>query len=101
MIQPSQIKQASFEVRQKAKFCHAYERGNKVYVVPFDATKDRRIVLFLSEGILCFSTDGVFCEANFRGKQCCYHILAASRRRDINAKRRATIARKQQERKAA
>lgn len=101
MIQQSQIKQASFDVRRKSKFCHSYERGDQVFVVPFDETKDRRIVLFLTEGILCFSTDGVFCEANFRGKRCCYHVLAAHKRREINKKRRATLARKRQERRAA
>ena len=102
MIRYSQIDEASLEVRRKAKQCHAHERGNKVFVLPFDETKDRRIVLFLTEGILCFSTDGVSCEANWHGRHCCYHVLAANRRREINAKRRATLRRKKlQEQKAA
>lgn len=92
MITHSQIKQASFEVRRKAKQCHAFERGNQVYVIPFDETKELRIVMFLTEGIMCFSTDGVSCEANWHGKRCCYHVAAAQRRRDINAKRRRTLA---------
>lgn len=92
MIQKSQISQASFDVRRKAKQCHAYERGDRVYVVPFDETKETRIVMFLTEGIMCFSTDGVACEANWHGKRCCYHVFAANRRRDINAKRRRTLA---------
>lgn len=100
MIQKSQIAQASFDVRHKAKFCHTHERGNQVDVHPFDETKDRRIVLFLTEGILCFSTDGVSCEANWHGKHCCYHVFAANRRKEINKKRRDTIARKER-RKAA
>ena len=95
MIQPSQIKQANFDVRRKAKFCHAYERGIRVYVIPFDDSKESRIVMFLTEGIMCFSTDGVSCEANWHGKHCCYHVSAANRRREINAKRRATLALKQ------
>lgn len=92
MIQESQIREASFDVRRKAKFCRAHERGNKVYVEPFDQTKERRIVLFLTEGILCFTTDGVSCEANWHGRYCCYHVMAAHRRREINAKRRRTLA---------
>lgn len=100
MIQYSQIAKASFEVRRRAKECHAHERGNKVYVGPFDQTKDRRIVLFLTEGILCFSTDGVSCEANWHGKHCCYHVFAANRRKEINKKRRDTIARKKLSRAA-
>src|SRR5688572_16486536 len=94
MIQYSQISEASFLVRQKAKACHANERGNKVYVSPLDESKDRRIVLFLTEGILCFSTDGVACEANWHGRYCCYHVFAADRRKRINAKRRRTLANK-------
>lgn len=101
MIQPSQIKEASFDVRRKAKFCRTHEHGNQVDVMPFDESKDRRIVLFLTEGILCFSTDGVACEANWHGRYCCYHVFAANRRREINAKRRATIARKRSEKRAA
>jgi len=93
MIQASALNSASFEIRRKAKACHAHERGNKVYVLPFDESKDRRIVLFLEVGILCFSTDGTACEANsFRSV--CYHVLSAVRRREINRKRRATIQRK-------
>lgn len=92
MIQKSQIAQASFEVRQKSKQCHAFERGNEVYVIPFDQTKEARIVMFLTEGIMCVSVDGVMCEANWKGKRCCYHVCAANRRREINAKRRQTIA---------
>lgn len=100
MIQQSQISEASFDVRRKAKFCRTRERGNKVYVNPFDETKDRRIVLFLTEGILCFSVDGVACEANWHGRHCCYHIFAANRRKEINKKRRDTIARKGRRRAA-
>jgi hypothetical protein len=94
MITYSQIPQASFEVRRKAKQCHAFERGNRVYVIPFDETKEARIVMFLAEGIMCFTSDGVSCEANWHGRHCCYHVFSASRRREINAKRRATIAMK-------
>jgi hypothetical protein len=96
VITYSQIKQASFDVRRKAKQCHALEREGKVYVIPFDETKEGRIVMFLTEGVLCFSTDGVSCEANWIGKHCCYHIFAAHRRLEINKKRRATLARKRQ-----
>jgi hypothetical protein len=94
MIQYSQIATASFDVRRKAKTCRASERGNKVYVAPLDESKDRRIVLFLTEGVLCFSTDGVACEANWHGRYCCYHVFAANRRREINAKLRRTLASK-------
>lgn len=92
MITHSQVSQASFEVRLKAKKCHAFERGNEVYVIPFDQTKDARIVMFLTEEIMCVSVDGVMCEANFKGKRCCYHVFAAKRRKDINARRRRTLA---------
>lgn len=92
MITYPQVEQASFEVRLKARRCHAFERGDKVVVIPFDQTKESRIVMFLTEGILCFSSDGVSCEANWHGKHCCYHVFSADRRRRINAKRRATIA---------
>ena len=92
MIKHSQVSEASFEVRLKAKKCHAFERGNEVYVIPFDQTKDARIVMFLTEGIMCVSADGVMCPANWQGKRVCYHVIAAKRRRDINAKRRATLA---------
>ena len=92
MIKHSQVSEASFEVRLKAKKCHAFERGNEVYVIPFDQTKDARIVIFLTEGIICVSVDGVMCDANWKGHRCCYHVYAAKRRKDINAKRRATIA---------
>lgn len=94
MITHSQVSEASFEVRLKAKKCHAFERGNEVYVIPFDQTKDARIVIFLTEGIMCVSVDGVCCEANFKGHRCCYHVFSAARRRRINAKRRATLAMK-------
>lgn len=92
MITHSQISEASFEVRLKAKKCHAFERGNEVYVIPFDQTKEARIVIFLTEGIMCVSVEGVMCEANWKGHRPCYHVIAAKRRRDINAKRRRTLA---------
>lgn len=92
MITHSQVSEASFEVRLKAKKCHAFERGNEVYVIPFDQSKEARIVIFLTEGIMCVSVDGVMCNANFKGHRCCYHVFCADRRRKINAKRRATIA---------
>lgn len=91
MITHSQVSEASFEVRLKAKKCHAFERGNEVFVIPFDKTKDARIVMFLTEGIICVSVDGVMCQANWHGRTC-YHTQAARRRRDINAKRRRTVA---------
>lgn len=93
MITHSQISEASFEVRLKAKKCHAFERGNEVYVIPFDQTKDARIVIFLTEGIMCVSVDGVMCKAN-EFKTVCYHCVAAVNRRRINAKRRKTISAK-------
>lgn len=92
MITHAQVSEASFEVRLKAKKCHAFERGNEVYVIPFDQTKEARIVIFLTEGVMCVSVDGVMCEANWKGRRCCYHVMAAKRRRDINAKRRRTLA---------
>ena len=59
MIRPSQIDEASFEVRLKAKACECHEVDNHtVYVIPHDQTKDRRAVIWLLEGILCVSTDG-------------------------------------------
>lgn len=94
MITHSQVSEASFEVRLKAKKCHAFERGNEVYVIPFDPAKDSRIVMFLTEGIMCVSVDGVMCEANRKGHRACYHVMAAKRRKEINAKRRNTIAMK-------
>ena len=93
MIKHSQISEASFEVRLKAKKCHAFERGNEVYVIPFDQTKDARVVIFLTEGILCVSVDGVTCKAN-EFKTACYHSVAAANRRRINSRRRNTISAK-------
>ena len=96
MFRPSQIDEASFEVRLKAKACECHEVDPKtVYVIPRDDSKDRRAVIWLLEGILCVSTDtGEICKANEIGNHCCYHVFAANRRREINAKRRATIRRK-------
>jgi hypothetical protein len=91
MIQVSDIQAASFPVRLKAKATRTRELDNCVYVMPLDESKDRRAVIFLAEGILCVSTDGEQCKANEFGN-CCYHALAASRRREINRKRRATMA---------
>jgi len=91
MIDYSQISEASFDVRRKAKHCRARQVENAVYVLPLDPAKERRVVVFLNEGIICVSTDGVQCEANsFRNV--CYHAVAAQRRKEINAKRRRTLA---------
>jgi hypothetical protein len=96
MIQISDIQTASFPVRLKAKATRTRELDNCVYVMPLDESKDRRAVIFLAEGILCVSTDGEQCKAN-EFSNVCYHCVAAHRRKQINAKRRATI----QKRRAA
>lgn len=96
MIQQSQIKTASFDVRRKAKACEVHEvNQTTVYVLPHDETKNRRAVIWLPNGILCVSVDGVECEAN-GFKNVCYHAFAANRRREINAKRRRTLAMKRE-----
>ena len=100
MIQESELKFASDDVIARAKKCRTNERGDHVYVDPQIPMKEQRIVLFLREGILCIATDGVACPANDHGKYC-YHAYAAKRRKDINKKRRATIARKHQLARAA
>lgn len=100
MIQVSDINSASFDVRRRAKQCHAHGCGNAVYILPFDESKERRAVVFLNEGILCVATDGVACPANDHALVC-YHVFAANRRKQINAKRRRTLAMKKQEAKAA
>lgn len=92
MILASDIKGASFDVRRKAKATRAFERGDHVLVAPHDAEKALRVVSFLPTGyvLCCNATTGEQCEANsFR--VVCYHAVAADRRREINAKRRATI----------
>ena len=100
MIHVSQISSASFDVRRKAKQCHAHEVENAVYVIPFDTTKEKRAVIFLPDGILCVAVTGEQCEAN-SFHAVCYHSVAAFRRKQINAKRRRTIAMKKQGSKAA
>jgi hypothetical protein len=100
MIQVSQLKMATDEQKRKALACRTAERGEQVYVMPRDETRERRIVIFLNEGILCISTDGTACPANDH-KRTCYHALSAARRKVINAKRRRTIAMKKQGSKAA
>lgn len=103
MIHESDIPSASFDVRRKAKATRAFERGNVVLVVPNDESKVFREVHFLQGGwILCVDAGtGEPCEANSKGKRVCYHAFSAHRRREINAKRRATLARKRQEKRAA
>jgi hypothetical protein len=93
MILKSQLKFASDEQKRKAKRCHSFERQQEVYVIPRDQTKDARIVVFLAEGILCMTADGIYCRANQMG-HLCYHVLAGARRKLLNAKRRSTIASK-------
>ena len=102
MIRSAQIDEASFGVRLKAKACECHEVDERtVYVIPHDRTKDRRAVIWLLEGILCVSaTTGEPCEANDHRKYC-YHAVAANRRREINAKRRATLNRKKLRAQAA
>ena len=93
MIRLNQITNASFDIRRKAKQVSAREVENAVYIIPHDEKKDRRAVIFLPDGIICVSTDGVACPANDFGNVC-YHVLAAARRREINRKRRETLRRK-------
>jgi hypothetical protein len=96
MIHESKIPEASFDVRLKAKDTRAFERGNVVFVVPDDESKVFREVHFLSGGwVLCVDAwTKEPCKANEVGKRCCYHIFSAKHRKDINAKRRATLVRK-------
>lgn len=96
MIHQSQIKEASFDVRLKAKRTRAFERGSVVLVVPHDESKAFREVVFLSGGgVLCFdAATSEPCQANSIGKRVCYHVLSAWKRREANRKRRATIAAK-------
>jgi hypothetical protein len=107
MIQHSQVRQASFEVRRKAKLCRVHEdRFGRLWVETPEWFKDNRVVLFFDHGILCVSVEtGELCKANEFGHHCCRHIYAADRRREINKKFRAslrrTLARKRLMRKAA
>src|SRR5262249_41098571 len=102
MFQPPQIAQASFDVRRRAKLCRVREKSGRFFVKTPEPDKDDRVVLFINEGILCFSSDtGEQCKANEIGKHCCRHVYAASRRREINRKFRATIARKKLDKRAA
>src|SRR5688572_4497400 len=96
MIHESDIPSASFKVRLHARATRAFERGSVVLVVPHDESKVFREVHFLSGGwILCLDAGTREpCEANSKGKRVCYHVVSAARRRDINAKRRRTIAAK-------
>jgi len=92
VIYESQISEASFDVRLKAKATRAFERGNCVLVAPHDESKVLRLVEFIGNRVLCVAFEtGEACGANDHGK-CCYHAVAAKRRREINAKRRRTIA---------
>lgn len=102
MIQRSDIKTASFDVRQRARATHAYERGDHVLIAPFDESKALRTVVFFQDGrVLCVNaTTGEQCEANSFGNVC-YHSFSAGRRKDINAKRRATLRAKKQGVRAA
>ena len=95
MITINQLKEASFDVRQRAKRTKTFQRFSYVLVAPHDESKALRLVTFNGETIICaeFGT-GKPCEANDHGRPC-YHALAANRRREINEKRRATLRRKQ------
>lgn len=53
MIHESQLSEASFEVRQRAKQTRAFERGDRVLVVPHDPVKVFRLVTFIGELIIC------------------------------------------------
>lgn len=99
VIARSQISRASDEVRARAKRFHCYERGHVVYVRT-EPKKDDRGVFFEGQRVSCFSAEtGEQCPANTFGTVCC-HTFAASRRKDINAKRRATLALKRHRRAA-
>lgn len=102
MFTKSQIADASFDVRRRAKLCRTHEEGNRVWVETPEFDKDNRVVEFYPFGIMCVSTDtGEQCKANEVGKHCCRHVFAANRRKEINAKRRRTLAMKKQESRAA
>lgn len=93
MIARSQIKDASDEVRARAKKFHCFERGVVVYVRT-EPEKHDRGVFFEGQRVACYSVEiGDTCAANTFGNVCC-HAFAADRRKRINSKRRATIARK-------
>ena len=95
MIHASQIDEASAPVKERAKHTRAFERGNCVLVAPHDEEKDLRLVEFLPrQMVLCVAFEtGEPCGANDHGRYC-YHTVAAKRRREINRKRRATLAMK-------
>lgn len=90
MISTNDIKTASFEVRSKAKQTHAYERGNRVLVVPKDEQKQIRLVEFNGTTVTCVAFEtGELCPAN----EChaiCYHVFSAYKRRQRNKKWRRT-----------
>lgn len=93
MILRSEIKFASPEVRARARKFRCFERGSRVYVMT-EPEKDDRGVFFEGPKVECFSVeDGTQCPANSFKTVCC-HAFAADRRKRINAKRRATLARK-------
>jgi hypothetical protein len=95
MIQQHQIAQASFDVRRKAKLCRVHEdKFGRLWIETPEPTKDNRVILYLENGILCVSVDtGEQCKANEIGKHCCRHVFAANRRKEINKKFRASLAR--------
>jgi hypothetical protein len=96
MIRRGDIINASFDVRRRAKQARAFERGDHVLVVPFDKSKVMRCVSFMPNGqVLCQAYEtGEICEANSY-QNICYHAFSANRRREINKKRRQTLAKKQ------
>jgi hypothetical protein len=89
MIDLSDINSASPAVRAQAKHCWIRKiTPNQFRVVPKSASKSKRIVVFLPTGqVLCVDAEtGEVCKAN-EFHTACYHVLAAARRRRINAKR--------------
>lgn len=93
MIARSQIKDASDEVRARAKTFHCFERGVVVYVRTEPYKVDRG-VFFEGQRVACYSVEtGATCKANEFGVVCS-HCFAADRRKRINSKRRKTIAAK-------
>ena len=92
MILLSDIADASFNVRRRAKQTRAFERGEHVLVVPLDDKKQFRLVSFLpNEFVICTAYEtGEACEANAFGRVC-YHAVAGHKRREINRKRRETL----------
>lgn len=91
MISTNDIKTASFEVRSKAKQTHAYERGNRVLVVPKDEQKQIRLVEFNGTTVTCVAFEtGEECPANGQFHHVCYHVFAAYKRRQRNKKWRKT-----------